>query len=163
MLQRIIMSISRFLWQASKNTRIGKNNYQKEIKFMVFVLQIINGTKTSPGEFPFSGLIGYQKKDVYKGTLKNGRKIYQVLWFTIKVIVRKKKNWFQDLNLFCSAFKFSISINSKGMIKIKTLWLDSLKRIYGISTSQFLVSRASASLFNHLPCKANTRSPFEVP
>ena len=88
---------------------------------MVFFLQIINGTKTSPGEFPFSGLIGYQKKDVYKGTLKNGRKIYKVLLFTIKVIVRKKKNLFKDLNSCCSAFKFSISITSKGMSKIKTL------------------------------------------
>merc|ERR1711971_80252 len=36
---------------------------------------IINGTKTSPGEFPFSGLIGYEKKDVYRGTLASGRRI----------------------------------------------------------------------------------------
>merc|ERR1712137_274157 len=32
---------------------------------------IIDGTKTAPGEFPFSGLIGYQK-NLYKGVVPNG-------------------------------------------------------------------------------------------
>merc|ERR1711971_715518 len=50
---------------------------------------IINGTKTAPGEFPFSGLIGYQKKDVYKGTLPNGRIIFQDvnIWICSGVII----------------------------------------------------------------------------
>merc|ERR1711971_300518 len=49
---------------------------------------IINGTKTSPGEFPFSGLIGYEKKDVYRGTLASGRIIEDIdIWICSAVII----------------------------------------------------------------------------
>ena len=103
--------------------------YHKEIKciYLAFFLQIINGTKTSPGEFPFSGLIGYKYEKCVR--LPPGP-FCQVLWFIFKVTVGKMMNWWKDLNFTCcSAFKFFILITPKGMSFIKTLWLDSLKRI----------------------------------
>merc|ERR1711971_402538 len=56
---------------------------------------IINGTKTSPGEFPFSGLIGYEKKDVYRGTLASGRRICGdvTTWMCSGVISDTSDTW----------------------------------------------------------------------
>merc|ERR1719341_1066803 len=48
---------------------------------------IINGTKTAPGEFPFSGLIGYQKKTAI--TFPNGRKVFKDVnrWICSAVLI----------------------------------------------------------------------------
>jgi len=104
---------------------------------------IINGTKTAPGEFPFSGLIGYQK-NVYKGTLSNGRKIFEDVdtWICSAVIISPR---FLVTAAHCKKKNLSQFRVALGVLHLSTKfeYKDSLPQvqIFEVNDEDFVIHR----------------------